>query len=190
MDYKTYAPLALRTARIFPTSRENLRHALLGFCTELGEFATNVKRMACYDKPLTDDMRKNMIEEGGDTMWYVPLGVLSLNLKGLPEAMPEQLGVLPDNLPDLVVFMQAMSGAVAAGMMGVDEMDKEDSDVMAQCLSGIVHAMDRAALLLGTTGDELRRLNIEKLRLRFPTNFNVEDAEARADKGGLPASES
>lgn len=191
MDFQTYAPLAMRTARMFPDQRSNLRHAALGLLTELGEFATNVKRIVCYDKAMNEAMLANMIEEGGDTFWYVPLALFALGADSLPTPTEGQTASLPNDLGELVIFMSAMQGAISASLTSGPGLPiQQDRDVVLECLSGIVFAMDKAATLIGSSGDEMRSLNIAKLRQRFPVNFSTQAAEGRADKGGLSASES
>lgn len=121
MTFGKYQALANRTGTVVDeTLVENLNHAVLGLCTEVGEFATEVKRMKRYGKKVTDEMRSHMAEELGDTLWYI---------------------------------------AIAAEALGIP---------------------------MGQMATE----NIEKLQKRFPEKYSNEAAEARADKGGLAASES
>jgi hypothetical protein len=189
MNFTDYQPLAMRTAKLFPDQGVNLRHSILGLTTEIGEFATEVKRIVVYGKPMDDAMRKHMIEEIGDAQWYVPLGLYSLGLSKLPGVHKEQLESLPSGLADTTVFLSAMAGGIAAGYTA--GYDANDIELLGQMLSGVVYCIDTViAPLLDTTGDEIRRVNIDKLRLRFPDAYSDAAAEARADKGGLSASES
>lgn len=187
MNFQDYRPLALRTAKMFPTQRENLRHAVLGLTTETGELATEVKRMAVYGKPLTEDVRQNMIEEIGDVQWYVPLGMRALNLDALPEmplSMVEELREIV-TLPDMTVALSAMAGGLAALYMAPDD---EIDNVDAGCLfTGIIALADKIALTVNTTGDVTREMNIGKLQVRFPQAYSDSAAEARADKNGVDA---
>lgn len=73
MNFDEYQAGAIRTAKIFPDIEANLAHAALGIATEGGEFTTVVKRVAIYNKELTDEMRGHMAEELGDLLWYVAL---------------------------------------------------------------------------------------------------------------------
>lgn len=119
MNFQEYQSAALRTA---PEQEQvaGLMHASLGLATETGEFTSEVQRISQYSKPFTAEMHSHMIEELGDTLWYVALAC-------------EHLGV----------------------------------------------SMKKVA-----------ELNIVKLLTRFPTTFSGEAAEARADKGGKPHTES
>lgn len=120
MNFHEYQLAALRTARHMPTQTLDLVHAALGIQTEAGEYATEVKRLFAYNKPLTEEMVNHMAEELGDVLWYIAI----------------------------------------------------------------------AAEALGVPMNSLASRNISKLRLRYPETFSTELAEARADKAGLPATES
>ena len=73
MNLDHYQELANRTAKVYETTSANLIHAALGIATEGGEFTTEVKRHAIYEKNLTPEMQAHMIEELGDLMWYIAL---------------------------------------------------------------------------------------------------------------------
>lgn len=73
MDFNQYHVDAVRTAKLFGNVGQDLAHAALGLATECGEFTTEVKRIAIYNKPLTDEMRAHMLEELGDILWYIAL---------------------------------------------------------------------------------------------------------------------
>lgn len=120
MNFHEYEANAVRTAKMFDSLGANLTHAALGLATEAGEFTTEVKRIAIYSKPMTEEMRQHMAEEIGDVLWYCAL----------------------------------------------------------------------AARHLGIPLNSMAVANIDKLKTRFPERYTDQAAEARADKGGLPASQS
>ena len=80
MNLYLYQTEALRTARVMATPTLNLLHAQIGLATETGEFATEVKRLFAYNKPLTDDMREHMAEELGDVLWYIAVAADALGI--------------------------------------------------------------------------------------------------------------
>lgn len=194
MNFHDYRPLALRTAKILPSSRLNLRHAVLGLLTELGELATEVKRVAIYGKELTDAMRDHCIEEAGDAQWYVPLALMSINATDdeVKDAILNSgLSFMPrrEDLADTCCTMAAMAGAIA--MVAVGKDSQEDRDIVLQACAVIIILMnDKVAPALGVEPDAIRFANIAKLRLRFPESYTDAAAEARADKGGRSAIES
>lgn len=120
MEFNEYHSAAIRTAKLFSDLGQDLAHAALGLTTEVGEFTTEVKRISIYRKEMTPEMRAHMLEELGDTLWYIAL----------------------------------------------------------------------ACEHLGCPMDRIARDNIDKLRKRFPEKYTDQAAEARADKGGLPPSQS
>lgn len=189
MNFNEYQLLALRTAKMFHSQRQNLRHAILGLITELGEFATEVKRHVIYGKPLTPEMVSHMIEEGGDAMWYVPLLMFSIGADELVAPSEEFLQEVPSDPGDACVFLGAMVGGLSAWFVAPRSFgDPQDTETLVELVSIMIHTFDHVfAPLLGTTGDEMRARNIAKLRLRYPDKYSDEAAEARADKGGLPA---
>lgn len=73
MNFDDYQLAAYRTAPLGIPAQIELLHAQTGMTTELGEFASEVKRMAFYDKPLTAEMLTHMREELGDILWYLAL---------------------------------------------------------------------------------------------------------------------
>jgi len=85
MDFNDYQRKAVSTAKMYPTLAENLNHAALGLTTEVGEFTTEVKRAVIYEREITLAMREHMLEELGDTLWYIALAAeaLGVNMNGL-----------------------------------------------------------------------------------------------------------
>lgn len=53
-----------------------LLHAMIGMCTEVGEFQDMMKKHMIYGKPID---RVNLKEELGDVLWYVALAIDELN---------------------------------------------------------------------------------------------------------------
>ena len=88
MNFIDYQLAAYRTAPPGAPAQVELLHAQAGMTTELGEFASEVKRMAFYEKPIDDHMLGHMREELGDILWYVALAAtaLQVNLSELAEA--------------------------------------------------------------------------------------------------------
>lgn len=80
MNFIDYQTEALRTAKFYKTLSANLLHASIGLSTEVGEFNTEVKRHAIYEKPLTPEMKAHMTEELGDIMWYIALAADNLGV--------------------------------------------------------------------------------------------------------------
>lgn len=186
MEFKTYQPLALRTAKMFNNPQRDLRHAALGLITELGEFASEIKRIEVYGRERTPEMVKHMCEELGDTMWYIPLALFALNVDTLPECTEEQF-VFGDNvdIADLTLALSCFSKTTALQCLN-RTVSADMVWTIVNELAALVWLIDhKIAPMLGTNGDMLRAENIAKLMKRYPEAYSDQAAEARADKGGL-----
>lgn len=115
MQFNEYQALALRTAAPMPTQSAHLAHACIGMQTESGEFATEVKRMAYYNKPMTEEMRLHMIEEVGDLLWYVALAAEHLGTS-LRSIARENIAKLSLRYPDKFSDLHAEARADKAGL--------------------------------------------------------------------------
>lgn len=80
MNFNEYQSAAVRTAKWFKHEATDLAHAALGIATEGGEFTTEVKRAAIYQKEITPEMRQHMAEELGDLLWYIALAAETLSI--------------------------------------------------------------------------------------------------------------
>ena len=67
------------------------------------------------------------------------------------------------------------------------ELTQEMRENAIEELGDLLWYIPIACDALGVTLGEVAAHNIEKLQARFPNKFSAEDAEARADKGGLDA---
>lgn len=93
-----YQRLACRTAPPNETQKEGLVHCALGLTTEAGEYTTEVKRVAIYGRDVTEEMRLHMIEELGDTLWYIALACAHLDIK-LGQVMQQNIDKLRKRFP-------------------------------------------------------------------------------------------
>lgn len=184
MNFNEYLPLALRTAKPMATPHEHVQHAALGLVTEVGEFVSEVKRIVIYETIMSDDIRAHMLKELGDVTWYIPVLLHGVDSAILPAIESDQVEVLSEQVSDLrkgSLLLGMLSGAVSAAAAWPGHFDREE--IRTTCAS-LIFAIDRIAELLGSSGDEIRAANIEKLRARYPDGYSNVAAEARADTGG------
>ncbi len=194
-NFGAYMPLALRTEAPLPTMLDRLEHMHLGLTTEVGEFTTEVKRMAIYGKPLDEERRKHMGEELGDVLWYLPIGLDALGLTaGMEDLVSDPIGFTTTNacLASLSRRMTGIVGELGALVEsyranGADTVDEGDYVWVARRIGAMLNLAGWAAEAIGTTLQELGDENIAKLQLSYPDKFTAEAAEARADKAGLDA---
>lgn len=191
MIFEDYIAAALRTAKLMTTIEGDFKHGVIGLITEIGEFASEVKRIAIYEKLQTAEMTAHMLEELGDAYWYVPVTMRGLGITRLASFSETEIGWPVQQAQTLEMIVYALSsftGALSA--RAVDPQFSVDDEAAHSLLNAIVLLLDRASCLLGSSGDEVRAANIAKLRKRYPDAYSNEAAEARADKGGVSHTES
>jgi hypothetical protein len=193
MRYENYAPLALRTAKPRATPMQDLEHALLGLATEIGEFATEVKRIPIYERVPDTAMRDHMLEELGDIQRYVPLAERALGIVRIPRPTQWTRAYIKTRARTLSTAVLMLESCVAPLLTAY--LHHEDistpfvagNDAAGAC-EAIIRVCDHiASEFLATPSTMVRAWNIEKLRKRFPEAYSDEAAEARADKNGRPA---
>lgn len=187
MLIRDYVADAMRTAKPMPDPAGDLEHAALGFITEIGELATEVKRTRIYLKTLD---RVHLAEEIGDVLWYWALAANHLLLVNnatfsavqseVTEALQEGLTV-DVHLSRLVRRLAANAGEFAA------LVEVEQHTEAAERLRDMLQCLVATCCVLGLDMAQCAHANVEKLRTRFPDKFTEAAAEARADKGGLDA---
>lgn len=194
MNFSDYYPLALRTAKAMPDDAGELRHAALGFIAELGEFVSEVKRIEIYGREMAEAMVAHMREELGDFNWYIPVMLRSRGLTELPPITAQQVeevGAIED-LGNMALMLWATAAVAVLPSIRFkgEPIQLPDPTEVGEMAAVMIYLIDRIAIELGTTGDQIRDENIAKLRLRYPDTYSDAAAEARADKGGLSARES
>ena len=191
MNLVDYHNAAVRTAKWFPSLQENIEHAALGLTTEIGEFATIVKRVAIYGKPMTTEMREHALEELGDAYWYLPLACHAMGTT-LERVVAENAGDFAE-MPELsikhsCIKLAGIGGTFAAYSAAFSVHGQvSEVDELKPMIALIVMCLNQCCRTLDADPMDVRSANIDKLRLRFPDAYTDEAAEARADKGGLDA---
>jgi len=115
MNFRDYQIMAMRTAKDLPTDSENLTHAALGLASEVGEFVSEVKRIAIYGKEVNSEMIAHMQEEVGDILWYVALAASSLHcgLSALAQRNIDKLAIrYPDKYTDVAAEARLDKGGL------------------------------------------------------------------------------
>lgn len=195
MNLVDYHNAAIRTAKWFPSVQENLEHAALGLTTEIGEFATVVKRVAIYGKPMTPEMREHALEELGDCYWYLPLAchAMDTTLERVVAESTKNAGSLIAAMPELslkhsCITLAAIGGTFSMYSASISVQGQvSEIDEIKRVVALIVMCLNQCCRTLDADPMDVRAANIDKLRLRFPDAYTDEAAEARADKGGLDA---
>jgi NTP pyrophosphatase (non-canonical NTP hydrolase) len=187
MNFTQYKPLALRTEKPLASALLRLEHVALGLATESGEYTTEVKRAAIYDKPLTPEMVAHMREELGDILWYVAIGCDVFNMD-----IPEYQYLFDTSGLPAVAQLKLASLRIATeiGFFTFEIPNfglQRHQDSIMRGFVNIVSAVAHACDALGFSIEDVMDENIAKLQERFPNAYSNAAAEARADKGGLDA---
>ena len=117
MNFHEYQLSAFRTAKTFGHLPTDLTHAALGIATEGGEFTTEVKRAAIYDKEITAEVIDHMVEELGDLLWYIALAAehLSVPLNTIAERNIDKLRArFPQSYSNMAAEQRADKGGLTA----------------------------------------------------------------------------
>ena len=192
MNLKEYIPLALRTEKPLPRM-QRLEHGCLGLITEVGEITTELKRIAIYEKPLDEQRKVHILEEIGDTMWYV-----AILLDGMETPANIFEGALvvsllmykPETLQQNALVMSAFVGKTCDAVLGIVSAKRVNDDNYALVLASltiVVTELIALAKKCDATLELAMEANIAKLSQRYPDKYSNEAAEGRADKAGADA---
>jgi len=198
MDIKTYQQGALQTEKSFEPAKR-LRHALIGAITEIGEFASQVKRVVIYGKNIDTPRkegeatpRQGMFEELADSNWYTAIAFAATG----HEMRPVMYAVVfaegateEDRLATLTYTMASITGKLAdLALLSDDELLASDENT-SKLFGQLLYLVKMTAELLGGSLDQLFIDNNQKLlsgkTARYGANgYTDQAAEARADKDG------
>lgn len=188
MNFSEYIPLATRTAKWFPTLAENISHSAIGIFTEGGEIASEIKRVVIYGRPMTDEMIAHIREEVGDVAWYVALGCDVIGRKS-----GFDVEARAQDLTNIVLALSIACGAASGSALCL----RANAGATGELIGSFVEALDlthdalnQLCRALNLDFDLVLEENIAKLRQRYPAAYSDAAAEARADKGGLPHTQS
>lgn len=156
----------------------DLLHGALGLATEAGEF---------LEASLYGLDRVNAKEELGDITWYIP--PICRALGTTIEQVEDALGA-PDIGPGSVLTTPTLLDV--AGRLCVEAAHVQDvlkrtvyygaplnSEAIIHRLGRIIHLIRHACVLLDTDHDEVKAININKLKARFPDRFTEAGAIER-----------
>lgn len=185
MNLIEYQPLALRTAKWYPSLFQNLEHAALGLVTEVGEFATVAKRVAIYGKEFTPAMRAHALEELGDVAWYCALAAetLGVTLDKIKQEYTDKL----TSMSQAALLLAACTAYVPVAIEAMrDGTEDYTLATVRDCIGMTIGAVMIVGQYLDPNYDFLGG-NIGKLMARYPEKYSDNAAEARADKNGADA---
>jgi len=161
-------PLADSVVKLGLTNR--MYHGIIGICTEIGEI------VEAYEKSNVDFV--NVAEEIGDAFWYTAVLFDELNIKPKDEDLVEYN---MNELPSVLIVMSAdMLDKTKKTMFYGKEYSVETLEnqiitfyqALIMCVNGLTEHLD-------VTKEKVWSINLNKLKIRYPEKFNLNDAEVR-----------
>lgn len=152
----------------FPEEGQHLFHAILGMAGEASEIMGVDGRKANYTE--------NLNKEFGDWLWYAEMGAQAL-ATSLAELEVEQKKLTADEVISIYVASGANVEIMKKWLFYGKRM--EAKEILRNIVMGL--AWIRMSCLDDNDFAEVLKMNIEKLRKRFPEKFTEADAIARVD---------
>jgi hypothetical protein len=166
MNFIEYSPLALRTAKPLPPEQQ-LKHALLGMITELGELADCIKKHVIYGKELD---KVNLMEECSDLFWYLNLYMVEKSIGGrsVDTSSEKMIGKAPQGweLVEAVIVCADMTTLLLS--KGDDKAPAPAGEAVA-IIAGLLCAL---LLSSGFTLSDCLERNIAKLASRYGEKYS------------------
>lgn len=146
MNFNEYLPQAMRTNFNMGNITANQRHYMLGLFNEFGELAGLFKK-ELFGKEVKDKVE----DELGDVYWYLAKGFYVTGM-----AIPDNYGYAQtdDTLHLTVKFTEAW---------------------LAEDLIKIFYVLDNVCDIYGIAKEDVFRKNIEKLAVRHPEKFDIDN---------------
>ena len=176
MNFKEYAPLAMRTCKELPTA-DHINHMCLGIVDEMGELVDAIKKAYVYGKGID---QTNIVEEVGDVSWYTaglvqhfPALADWLDSDELKQSINyEKLEIARENITR-TILLNAMSAANLAAdlMMFADDDNLQDANA-EQVAKALGTALFATAVLLEVDLSQACEVNIAKLAKRYGDKYS------------------
>lgn len=163
-------PLADSVVELGLTNR--MMHGIVGICTEVGEI------VEAYENIDVDYI--NVAEEIGDAFWYTAvlfdeLGISSkdfkdatikANMKTLPKSLVSQSADILDKTKKTMFYGKVYDKEVLKKQITSFYI------LLTWCVNGLEEYLD-------VTKEKVWEINLNKLKIRYPEKFNLNDAEVR-----------
>ncbi len=184
MTPNEYQKLALRTENtpnIGPYPR--VLHGLLGMATEIGELLDLYKKHLIYGKPFD---RINLLEEVGDTYWYIALTRDACGVDMDVIARRIEIGDFPNSFNGGDVSLELLTRTINLHSVTTDALNTWLIATLHDLpldIAEITNLCTFAQVLLkvilesnGFTVEQAQERNIAKLAKRYPDKFTSEAA--------------
>jgi NTP pyrophosphatase (non-canonical NTP hydrolase) len=176
MNFKEYAPLAMRTCKELPTA-DHINHMCLGIVSEMGELVDAIKKAYVYGKGID---QTNIVEEVGDVSWYTaglvqhfPALADWLDSDELKQSINyEKLEVARKNVTRTILLNTMSAANLAVDLMMLadnDNLQDTDAEEVVRTLGTSLFA---TAVLLDVDLSQACEVNIAKLAKRYGDKYS------------------
>jgi len=176
-----YQKYAQRTS---PDGHDRILNGLLGLIGESGEIVDLIKKYKFQSTKGTPLPKERLIEEIGDVMWYLAELATGLRkeLSGLVEKKPIY------SLFDPFVYGMGKSVETAAALTAhfagkcfISINFEENAMILQASLYDTYCSLKLLCELIGTTIEYAGKVNIDKLKERYPDGFDAEKSMNRPE---------
>jgi NTP pyrophosphatase (non-canonical NTP hydrolase) len=196
MDFGELENQMLRTAKFDEPFDRALSLCALGLTGESGEIADLVKKVFYHHHEFDEAKQAQLIEEGGDWLWYVfyLLRTLGLSFEAVLRHPRYEIIVyrpiilnVAQTFTYLAVELSCKSGELASAIFEAkDKKERATHPSSRSYFIGLlvepVAYLSILAQKLDSSLEEMCQATIEKLNKRYPNGFNTSDSIARRDK--------
>ncbi len=163
------SPLHNSVVKLGLTNR--IYHGIIGICTEVGEI------VEAYEKKEVDYV--NIAEEIGDVFWYTAVILDELNITNL-----ENTEVFSTNMCTTPIFLVSQSTKMLDKTKKTMFYGKEYSkDLLVNQIilfyQSLIKCVNGLKINLDITKEKVWDINLNKLKIRYPEKFNLNNAEVR-----------
>jgi len=175
MTLNQFQQLALRTSG---TDHDRVKNGCLGLIGEGGEVVDTLKKYIFQSGDDPQFPTEKLIEEMGDILWY--LAETATGTGRELSAIQEDYKECDKNIPDTKIEDYAVE-IVAAATFAYGMKDEEAIDFVASSIACILAILTRICALVGTSIEYVAKVNVEKLKKRYPDGFDPERSRNRPE---------
>jgi hypothetical protein len=180
MDFSTqYILDALKTESSLSPLKENdlisdrVLHACIGITTEAGELVKAVRQSKVVeDKQVFDTV--NLMEECGDIYWYLAILYKDIQQSFSHKIPQKDKNSIPDDVMDIAVITTEMLDVCKKGLF-YGKIKIPLLNYKEELEQKVVNLLDKC----GYDMEYTMKVNIDKLKARYPQKFSTEKAHTR-----------
>lgn len=169
-------PLHPETTKLGLTNR--MLHAIVGISTEMGEIAEAYEKSGNGAVPLD---YVNLAEEVGDAYWYTAVLFDELGIVRVEENLNHLVTYSPERIPTNLFSISAdMLDKTKKTMFYGKEFNVEDLyELIVRFYAQLTKYVEGLSSEIDVTKEKIWTINLNKLKIRYPEKFNLNDAEVR-----------